>query len=655
MFTRTMFLIAAVILSVVLILGCSSSGQETPENQKLSSTETGVLQAMKMLPEDTREIIYWDISSNTIGSDEAGIGFYVLYMSLGDLVSYVHEINWVATTIEDDFITKADFDEELIKELSENTNSTYRYANIPVRGDEEIALTIIDKYILGGSKDFVQDCISVIEDGNKSLYDNEEFRDIVDRLPKSESVSCGYSLIEEFENAKIVGGSINGYDEPRLEHTTIIAFSSSKVANQNIEQVREELTSCEAVEFHDIEVIQDGAILEVTYWRDNPAYRAEHEYYEIEHQPPSKDDLSGEMYKTYGGTSGDFGTAIQATSDGGYIICGSTYSRGDGRRDVLLIKTDSGGDIMWERSFGNKRDEQGHWVQQTNEDGYIIVALTRLPSNPDIEKDILLIKTDSDGNEIWNKTIGRESIDDAHYVEVNNDGGYLVIGETHSHDPFYVAIWLIKTDADGNEVWNKTIGETGDSYSVKSAQITSDKGHIIAGHTWENGEAAQLVKIDSDGNKVWENSYKWDGDSEFNSVQQTSDGGYIAVGRIDIRGNSHDVLLIKADSDGNMQWRKMFHCLDGDEGESVWQTRDGGFIITGQTGQYEDTDIWLIKTNSNGEMEWNRIYGGLEDDQGRSVLQTEDGGYVIIGSTKSYGDDDWAVLLIKTDSKGNPE
>jgi hypothetical protein len=360
--------------------------------------------------------------------------------------------------------------------------------------------------------------------------------------------------------------------------------------------------------------------------------------------------------RIYGGSDWDWGYSVQQTSDGGYIIAGETQSFGAGGCDVYLIKTDASGDSIWTRTYGSSNWEHGRSVQQTSDEGYIIAGWTYPFGAGDV--DVYLIKTDASGDTIWTRTYGGSDADVARSVQQTSDGGYIIAGLTNSFGAGNDDVYLIKTDASGDTIWTRTYGGSGDDEG-NSVCETSDGGYIIAGKTESFGAGRNdvyLIKTDVSGDTIWTRTY---GGSDWDwgySVQQTSDGGYIIAGwTYPFGAGSWDVYLIKTDASGDTIWTRTYGGSDWEYGYSVQQTSDGGYIIAGLTCSFGAgwTDVYLIKTDASGDTIWTRTYGCSKADEGHSVQQTSDGGYIITGKTWSFDDGPGDVYLIKTDADGN--
>lgn len=344
--------------------------------------------------------------------------------------------------------------------------------------------------------------------------------------------------------------------------------------------------------------------------------------------------------KIYGGMADDKSSAIYQTTDGGYIIVGTTSSFGPGfGRNIWLLKLDATGNEEWNNTYGGIYPDTGDQVQQTTDGGYIIIGWT---NSFDVD-DLFIVKTDANGVEQWHRTYGGPEHDFGDYV-LETDDGYLLLGSTYSYGAGNADIWLIKTDSRGIEFWNKTIGTSKDEYCDKIIKLDHN-GYILVGTRVSD---MLLIKIDNQGNEEWSKMYQDIGSCD---IQLSPDGGYYILGVFSFNDTyGWGSILLRVDSNGNIIWSKIFEKMDF---RSFQKTNDDGFVLIG----YKESllygyEILLTKIKDDGRIQWSRTYGTWNTDWGHYVQQTSDEGYVIVGDTYVPSLDTDDVVVIKTNEKG---
>ncbi|KYK24761.1 hypothetical protein AYK25_01660 [Thermoplasmatales archaeon SM1-50] len=309
----------------------------------------------------------------------------------------------------------------------------------------------------------------------------------------------------------------------------------------------------------------------------------------------------------------DDSLSVQQTTDEGYILTGWTGSYGAGSSDVWLIKLNAVGVDEWIQTFGGNGLDGGDCVQQTSDGGYIIAGSTHSFDSGG-NGDIWLIKTDANGNELWNKSFGGMYLDTGKYVQQTLDGGYIITGGTSSFSMGNDDVWLIKTDSNGNELWNSTFG--GSNWDQgKSIVQTADDGYFITGdYTDPVHEDLELymIKTDENGNEEWSYIIDHNGETDSGSYGiQTNDGGYIITGETGKYNLAAvDVLLIKlqgtntppnkptinGDSKGKpgIEYHFTFNTIDL-EGDDVYYWIDwGDDINSGWIGSYSSGEEVVV-------------------------------------------------------------
>ena len=353
--------------------------------------------------------------------------------------------------------------------------------------------------------------------------------------------------------------------------------------------------------------------------------------------------------RTYGGSYWDVCNAVQVTSDGGFVLAGETESFGAGVAQWYVVKTDAEGDTVWTRMYGGNSWDECYSVEETTDGGFILGGYTHTYGAGD--DDIWLVKTDGTGNTVWMQTFGGVESDYCYSVREAADGGYVIGGNTRSFGDGGVDFWLVKTDESGDSVWSRTYG--GSSHDVCYSVIqTLDGGFALCGFTRSYGPAAPfgsnmwLVRTDDAGDTLWTRTFGGVSGSECNTVEQTSDGGFLLGGHtwsFGIGTPEYDnVYLVKTDSNGEVEWTQTLGGVYSDVCRQVRQTEDGGYILGGITSSFgigapAYSNAWVIRVDADGDSVWSCTFGGNNTDQCFSIIESSDGEFVVGGFTFSYG------------------
>lgn len=378
----------------------------------------------------------------------------------------------------------------------------------------------------------------------------------------------------------------------------------------------------------------------------------------------------------YGGEEGDSFSSIQQTSDGGYIAVGETENFSileppgpycppicppqDPSQDWFILKLDSDGIQIWGKGYGSTSKDSASQVLETSGGDYVIVGtIDNDPDNVGIEFDIYVQKLDSDGNEIWTRAYGDSVVETGGHIATISDG-YIITGTRGSWGH---QIAILKIDSDSTFDWERIYGPTGGSpppNTIANSILPLDggnSGYIMAGYTdyYGNGEEEALIlKVSSNGWFDWARAYGGSEEDNFKSIRQTSDGGYIAVGKTKSYGQAgSNILVVKLGSDYSIEWKKTYGSGQGEVAYSV-QEIPGGYIVGGNSCLgLGPCGALILKLESDGTKEWAKIFSGDGYEHVYSIQQTSDEGYIAAGDSYSSFATGENGLVLKLNSAGN--
>jgi hypothetical protein len=347
---------------------------------------------------------------------------------------------------------------------------------------------------------------------------------------------------------------------------------------------------------------------------------------------------------TIGGTGEDVANSIIQTTDGGYVVAGTSISFGG----WYIVKLSASGNMQWNKILSGT--DHAYSIIQTTDGGYAVGG--------EALWDFCMVKFDTAGNMTWSKTIGGAFEERAYGVVQTSNGGYVMGGWTHSFGAGGFDFYVVKLSSSGNFLWNKTIGGSGGEYAY-SITATSDGGCAVAGYTNSYGNQLTsmfIVKLDASGTLQWSRTVgqgTYYNDAE--SIIQTSDGGFAVAGETTNCGAScGKFYIVKLDNIGNLQWTRTVGGTSTDIAWSIVQTTDGGYAVAGGATSFGAgmVDLYLVKLDATGTLQWSKTTGGADDDYIYDLVQTADGGYAVVGYTHSFGAGNYDFYIVKLGVNG---
>ncbi len=365
--------------------------------------------------------------------------------------------------------------------------------------------------------------------------------------------------------------------------------------------------------------------------------------------------------EVFGGSVSYAVSSLVNTSDGGYAMAGSVNGT-----SAFLIKADTDGTVQWSKTYAGLGYVQVAAMLQTNDGGYLIAGGTALNSIINSSDCFFwLVKTNSVGNQEWNKTYEQSTTSGVYSVIQTSDSGYVLVGSATNGNQTNPQALMVKTDTSGTMKWNQTYNGSDWSYATSVVQA-NDRGYALAGSTNLNGQMAQdywLVKTDANGGIEWDKTYvpqARSGGAGKPSIAIGENGSYTLAGYNGVIGGTR-IWVINVDSNGNQVWASAWPQIASQPltPTGFIQTNDGGCVVTGSADALNGFNglqsyLFIFKLASDGNLQWQKTYSTLTDkNSALQAVQTNDGNYVLAGTMLSNATGLEMVWFAKVDSVGS--
>jgi len=347
-----------------------------------------------------------------------------------------------------------------------------------------------------------------------------------------------------------------------------------------------------------------------------------------------------EFEKTFSLAGNQEVNRVIAVSDG-IIIIGTTVQ--SGMTHAFLLKTDFSGNLLWQKEF--ELGTEGFGIKHTSDNKLILVgSFTNQTGN----RDFHLSKTDLNGNLIWQKEFGGVYSDQGKDVIELQSGGFMLIGITQSFGLGPASLYVVRTDANGNEAWSRTFGGDGIDGGSELIEVNGFEVMLL-GFTSSFGAGDRdiyLQRVSVDGDSLWSATYGGSGYEESQAFQRSSDGGYVMSNHTASEEPNHSLMATRLDAGGTVIWQQEFGTPTAHEGgEGMLVDSEGNFIFLGRTNSFGfDEQVYFIKTNLDGNLIEERNFGAEGNQQGIDIIEA-DNAYFIVGRSNVGGEMD--ILLIK--------
>jgi len=354
--------------------------------------------------------------------------------------------------------------------------------------------------------------------------------------------------------------------------------------------------------------------------------------------------------KVFGDFLIDEGNSVIETYDNCFVIAGVTtnYMNTTYDQQVYLLKVDEHGNLLWERNYGSPFADCGYCVIETSDGGLVV---TGYKDSSGSGKQLYLMKTDSCGNLLWEREF-KFTTEDIGYCLVEATNCDLIVVGSSCPYPNNSQVSLLRTDSWGNLLWWREYGglSCDSGYGVIET-LTGDI--VLTGKTIlpDSNQQVYLVKTNAGGNLIWEKNFGEEGFDQGNDLIETIDGSYAIAGTSSNEGNI-DSYILKTDSSGSLLWHRLFGGPYYDNGNSIFETEEGDFVVAGRSYSCCCNDqLYLLRMKSDGELIWEARYGGSNAETGYSIIETSNGFLAIAGYSESYGSSRQVYFLV-TDRYG---